>query len=136
MTLCACLNNECCADALVPGFRCRKAKGGDAGTSVAADSGPVVTRNGTLPSNERSLPEKIATRVVEAVCELPDYNSPDDQPDLVMCTVQELKRCVLQAFEQLAGEPGLDSFERSLGMSAEADTTHERAGVYTHGDPK
>lgn len=49
----------------------------------------------------KPLPQGIATRVVEAVCELPDYTSPDDQPDLLTCTVQELEHCVLRAFEQL-----------------------------------
>lgn len=50
--------------------------------------------------------ESIATQVVQNVCELPDYNSPDDQPDLVMCTVQELENCVLRAFEAHDNETG------------------------------
>lgn len=74
-------------------------------------------------SNERSLPQRIATRVVEAVCELPDYNSPDDQPDLVMCTVQQLEHCVLQAFEQLKYDREM---ERGPDSSRD-ETSHERA---------
>jgi hypothetical protein len=61
----------------------------------------MTNKTDSIPSKERSLPQRIATRVVQGVCELPDYNSPEDQPDLVMCTVQQLEHCVLQAFEQL-----------------------------------
>lgn len=45
-------------------------------------------------------PEKFAAQVVLNVCELPDYTSPDDQPDLLQCTVRELQACVMKAFEQ------------------------------------
>ena len=44
-------------------------------------------------------PEKFAARVIEEVCELSDYTSPDDQPDLLQCTVQQLEACVLRTFE-------------------------------------
>jgi hypothetical protein len=44
--------------------------------------------------------EEIATQVVRNVCELPGYTSPDDQPDLVMCTVDELHLCVMRALGQ------------------------------------
>lgn len=44
-------------------------------------------------------PEKFAAQVIQNVCELPDYNSPDDQPDLLQCTVSELEQCVMSAFE-------------------------------------
>jgi hypothetical protein len=47
----------------------------------------------------RVTPEKVAAQVIQNVCELPDYNSPDDQPDLLQCTVQELEMCILRAFE-------------------------------------
>jgi len=43
----------------------------------------------------------IATSVVQNVCELPDYTSPEDRPELLQCTVTELHSCVMQAFEQL-----------------------------------
>jgi hypothetical protein len=44
-------------------------------------------------------PEQFATKVVENVCDLSDYTSPDDQPDLLQCTVGQLQACVMQAFE-------------------------------------
>jgi hypothetical protein len=44
--------------------------------------------------------EAIATKVVQNVCELPDYISPDDQPDLLTCTVAELHLCVMRALGQ------------------------------------
>lgn len=44
--------------------------------------------------------EKIANNVVQRVCELPDYTSPGDQPDLLMCTVDQLHLCVMRALGQ------------------------------------
>lgn len=44
-------------------------------------------------------PEQFAAQVILNVCELSDYTSPDDQPDLLQCTVKELEVCVLRAFE-------------------------------------
>lgn len=35
--------------------------------------------------------EEIVTAIIGDVCELPDYTSPDDQPDLLQCRVHELK---------------------------------------------
>jgi len=64
-------------------------------------------RNIERPSDEPSeqLDEAhanaIATSVVQNVCELPDYTSPEDRPELLQCTVTELHSCVMQAFEQL-----------------------------------
>lgn len=34
---------------------------------------------------------RVANLIVRDVCELPDYTSPDDQPDLLQCTVEELQ---------------------------------------------
>lgn len=50
-------------------------------------------------------PEKFAAKVIENVCELPDYTSPDDQPDLLQCTVKQLEACVIQAFEHFGRTP-------------------------------
>lgn len=44
-------------------------------------------------------PEQFAAQVIQDVCELPDYTSPDDQPDLLQCTVKELESCIIRAFE-------------------------------------
>lgn len=44
--------------------------------------------------------ERIAAEVVRNVCELPDYTSPDDQPDLLQCTVDQLHLCVMRALGQ------------------------------------
>jgi hypothetical protein len=34
--------------------------------------------------------EDAISEVIKDVCELPDYTSPDDNPDLLQCTVKEL----------------------------------------------
>lgn len=44
--------------------------------------------------------ERIAAQVVTNVCELPDYTSPDDQPELLTCTVDQLHLCVMRALGQ------------------------------------
>lgn len=44
-------------------------------------------------------PDQFAAQVVLNVCELPDYTSPDEQPELLQCTATELKACVIKAFE-------------------------------------
>jgi len=88
----------------------------------------------------KTMAERIATQVVENVCELPDYNSPDDQPDLVMCTVKELENCVLRAFEahgnetcegaSVRGAPGtsmktaLEAFAVLTGKPFDCKATH------------
>jgi len=48
----------------------------------------------------------IATAVVQRVCELPDYNSPDDQPDLLQCTVTELHNAVMIVLEPYSPDSG------------------------------
>jgi hypothetical protein len=50
-------------------------------------------------------PKKFAEHVVLEVCELTDYTSPDDQPDLLQCTVKELEGCILRAFEYFDENP-------------------------------
>jgi hypothetical protein len=34
--------------------------------------------------------EHAITAIIKDVCELPDYTSPEDNPDLLQCTVDEL----------------------------------------------
>jgi hypothetical protein len=36
--------------------------------------------------------KKLTAAIILNVCELPDYTSPDDQPDLLQCTVTELEK--------------------------------------------
>lgn len=50
-----------------------------------------------------TLIEKAPARIVRAVCELPDYTSPEDRPDVIMCTVDELHAIVVQALSE--GQP-------------------------------
>lgn len=37
------------------------------------------------------LVNEIVRDIITNVCELPDYNSPDDQPNLIQCTTGELE---------------------------------------------
>jgi hypothetical protein len=94
-----CYNGDC----RCPGFKAQEA------SSSKTHNGAWCAEHGSswkagCPSCEGARAARIATQVVQNVCELPDYNSPDDQPDLVMCTVQELENCVLRAFEANAPE--------------------------------
>jgi hypothetical protein len=44
-------------------------------------------------------PQQFAAEVIRNVCDLPDYTSPDDNPELLQCTGAELEACILMAFE-------------------------------------
>jgi hypothetical protein len=35
--------------------------------------------------------EEAVPAIIKDVCELPDYTSPDDNPELLQCTVKELE---------------------------------------------
>lgn len=84
-------------------------------------------------SKAMTLPERIASRVVQNVCELPDYNSPENQPDLITCTVQQLERCVLRAFEVITECSALET--RTDSLEDEARERYLKAalvGLVTH----
>ncbi|MFM0165704.1 hypothetical protein PQR39_35410 [Paraburkholderia sediminicola] len=53
--------------------------------------------------------EKFVDAVVQNMCELPDRNSPDDEPSAMIANAQEMDGCIGRAFEHtgltLAGEP-------------------------------
>lgn len=95
----------------------------------------VALTPGTKPTvSSKTMAERIAERVVLEVCELPDYNSPEDQPDLVMCTVQELNACVLRAFEQLEYDREMERGPTAHETLSDAPFLQDRAtgvpGVY------
>lgn len=54
------------------------------------------------PPLDKAVRDKIVAEIVQEVCELPDYNSPDDQPDLLQCRVGELEMIIHRA---LGGDP-------------------------------
>lgn len=43
---------------------------------------------------------RLATHIVREVCELPDRNSPDDQPEMLLVTCDELHGIVMAAIEK------------------------------------
>jgi hypothetical protein len=53
--------------------------------------------------------EEFVDAVVQSMCELPDRNSPDDEPNAMIANAQEMNSCIERAFEHtgltLAGEP-------------------------------
>jgi hypothetical protein len=54
-------------------------------------------------------PQQFAAQVIQSVSELPGYTSPDDQPELLQCTADELQECIVRAFEY---------FDRSRGPTS------------------
>lgn len=68
-------------------------------------------------------PEKFAAQVILNVCELSDYTSPGDQPDLLQCTARELESCVIRAFEHF------DTTSRPV-MNPPADKAEARNRVH------
>lgn len=57
-------------------------------------------------------PEQFAAQVILNVCELPDYASPDDQPELLQCTVKEREACVIRAFEHFHSSEKVNDVRR------------------------
>lgn len=51
----------------------------------------------------RTPRDEFVALVIRNVCELPDYTSPDDQPDLLTCTVRELDACIERAIDAFPG---------------------------------
>lgn len=71
-------------------------------------------------------PEKFAAQVILNVCELPDYNSPDDQPDLLQCTVRQLEACILSAFEYFDENGGSEKTEGHVSAVVERIKLRDR----------
>lgn len=69
------------------------------------------------PASKQQLIEAI----IRDVCELPDYNSPDDQPNLLQCTVEELSAIL----ESRLLEPPNDS-NRCSGCGREWVADHDK----------
>lgn len=53
--------------------------------------------------DHRTPREQFVALIIRNVCELPDYTSPDDQPDLLTCTVGELDACIERAIDATPG---------------------------------
>jgi hypothetical protein len=52
---------------------------------------------------------KLAEEIIGRVCELPDRNSPDDEPDAMVCNASELEGCIVSVLE--------NRWERATGRS-------------------
>jgi hypothetical protein len=53
-------------------------------------------------------PQRSAIKVIQEVCELSDYTSPDGNPELLQCTATELKACIERTFEYFDTKPGTE----------------------------
>ncbi len=69
------------------------------------DHGEFITypRPASAPAEEKCRND-LRARIIRNVCELPNYTSPDDQPDLLTCTVDELDACIERALDHVYGE--------------------------------
>lgn len=91
--------------------------------------------NDKLTSNEQdfTLANQIADAAVQRVCELPDYTSPDDQPDLLQCKPWELHACVVNAIEQIAPHltqpPALETCEHEWSAIRRVHTCLKGCGA-------
>lgn len=79
----------------------------------------IMLELGRMPS-EADV-EWVVSDIIRDVCELPDYTSPDDQPDLLQCTVEELTLIVTRSVEDAIAAMGgrklqerVDDLEREL----------------------
>lgn len=56
-------------------------------------------------ANGATLPAWFDTFLIN-VCEIPDRNSPEDEPEVIVATLEELKSCALNAIEQCSAANG------------------------------
>ncbi len=67
--------------------------------------GQIHTELRAFLERERKFLGDIADEIVLAVCEIPDRNSPDDQPEMMLVTPDELRRIVVAAFDARKEKP-------------------------------
>ncbi|ODU36613.1 MAG: hypothetical protein ABS88_00030 [Sphingopyxis sp. SCN 67-31] len=72
------------------------------------------------PSPGEGAHDKIATSICQTVAEIPDRSSPDDQPDMMLVTADELHTIVTCALENDAELNPVPSPDDSLGRLREA----------------
>jgi hypothetical protein len=65
----------------------------------------TTTNIGEDAANGATLPAWFDT-FIRNVCELPDRNSPEDEPEAIVATPEELKQCALNAIEQCGAANG------------------------------
>ncbi|MGG2044866.1 hypothetical protein [Burkholderia gladioli] len=73
-------------------------------------------RAAVSPATATGLPAWFDTFLTN-VCEIPDRNSPDGEPDAIIATLVELKNCALNAIEQCAGHKPATADERAAHAS-------------------
>jgi hypothetical protein len=60
-------------------------------------------------SADQKQAEALVADIIRDICELPDYQSPDDQPDLVMATIEELTIILERNLTRPDPKPSADS---------------------------
>jgi hypothetical protein len=107
----------------------------------------VATPTGALVAKADFDREEFMRQVLESACEIPDRNSPEDQPEMLLLTTEELENIMRSAFElideeaELADESAaapaeviadrqyLDGFDAGF-MAGEAGDHEKRASVH------
>jgi hypothetical protein len=85
------------------------------GSHESAGTKPIGTVTvSTMEQGERgALPEWFDAFLTN-VCEMPDRNSPDDEPDAIVATLQELRACALNAIEARAAASPVSGAARDV----------------------
>lgn len=85
----------------------------------------VRVRAAVSPATASGLPAWFDTFLTN-VCEIPDRNSPDGEPDAIVATLGELKHCALNAIEECAGDVPAAAGEQVARLDdADIDTIAE-----------
>jgi hypothetical protein len=105
------LENAIAANAAptAPAQSCGDAEQADAPMTAVA---PEIQRNAIALLTAPKLPDWFDAFLTN-VCEIPDRNSPDDEPDAIVATLEELRECALNA---IANAP----FDESASCDVEA----------------
>lgn len=97
----------------------------EAGSIVRAASPAPASPSGEDSADGATLPAWFDAFLTN-VCEIPDRNSPEDEPEAIIATLEELKSCALNAIESVYDEAtpeaissAADAVQRIYGFTGE-----------------
>lgn len=85
----------------------------------------------TMPADLSTRAQQCAVQICRDVAELPDYTSPEYQPDVMLCTAEELSIIVERAFAEHASQAVAAERERCASI-VETDYRSDLAKQFAH----
>lgn len=110
-------------------------RAGAPGARLAENYSIALGRIGAMPAMAAEAPEELPhwfEMFLTNVCELPDRNSPEGEPDAVIATLEELRNCALNAIEQCVSyaAPQPAQADARVGLTDEQRESVEHAATW------